>query len=64
VGGLVLRHLDAAAIKGPLVINDVVYAELSVGFERTEELDDLLDETGVALEEILNRAGFAVGRLV
>jgi hypothetical protein len=27
-------QVDAVAVKGPLVINDVVYAELSVGFER------------------------------
>jgi predicted nucleic acid-binding protein len=57
-----VRHLDAAAVKGPLVINDVVYAELSVGFERIEELDDLLDEAGVTLEEIPREALFLAGK--
>ena len=57
-----VRQLDAAAVKGPLVINDVVYAELSVGFERIEELDDLLDEAGVTLEEIPREAFFLAGK--
>jgi hypothetical protein len=54
-----IRHLDAAAVKGPLVI---VYAELSVGFERIEELDDLLDEAGITLEEIPREALFLAGK--
>jgi hypothetical protein len=57
-----VRHLDAAAVKGPLVINDVVYAELSVGFERIEELDDLLNEAGITLEEIPREALFLAGK--
>ena len=32
------RQLEAAAVRGPLLINDVVYAELSVGFLRVEEV--------------------------
>ena len=35
-------QLDACAAKAELCINPVVYAEVSVGFERIEELDDLL----------------------
>ena len=57
-----VRHLDAAAVKGSLIINDVIYAELSVGFERIEELDDLLDEAGVTLEEIPREALFLAGK--
>ena len=57
-----IRQLDAAAAKGPLVINDVVYAELSVGFERIEDLDALLDEAGVGLEEIPREALFLAGK--
>jgi predicted nucleic acid-binding protein len=57
-----VRQLDVAAVKGPLVINDVVYAELSVGFERIEELDDLLDEAGVTLEEMPREALFLAGK--
>jgi len=57
-----IRQLDAAAVKGPLVINDVVYAELSVGFERVEDLNALLDDAGVALEEIPREALFLAGK--
>jgi hypothetical protein len=39
-----VRQLDAAALKGPLAINDVVYAELSVRFSTIEAVEDLLDE--------------------
>ena len=35
-----IQQLDAAAIRGLLIINGVVYAELSVRFERIEDLDD------------------------
>jgi hypothetical protein len=34
-----LAKLKLAATRGPLLINDVVYAELSVGFGRIEDLD-------------------------
>lgn len=57
-----IRHLDASAVKGPLVINDVVYAELFVSFERIKELDDLLDEAGVTLEDIPGEALFLAGK--
>ncbi len=57
-----IRQLDGAAVKGPLIINDVVYAELSVGFDRIEDLDDLLDEAGIAMEEIPREALFLAGK--
>ena len=37
-----LRRLDAAAIRGPVLINAVVYAELSIGYARIEEVDKVL----------------------
>lgn len=58
-----IQQLDRAAVKGPLIINDVVYAELSVGFERIEELDDLLDEAGITLDEIPREALFLAGKV-
>ena len=58
-----IRQLDAAAVNGPLVINDVVYAELSVRFERIEDLDAVLEEAGIALEEIPRAALFLAGKV-
>ena len=57
-----IRQLDGAAVKGPLIINDVVYAELSVGFDRIEDLDGMLDEAGITMEEIPREALFLAGK--
>ncbi len=58
-----IRQLDAAALKGPLAINGVVYAELSVRFERIEALDALLDDSGIRLEKIPRAALFLAGKV-
>lgn len=58
-----IRQLDAAAVNGPLVINGVVYAELSVRFDRIEELDEVLNEAGITMEEIPRSALFLAGKV-
>lgn len=55
-------QLDAAALNGPLVINDIVYAELSVRFPTIEALDALLEETGIALLAMPRTALFLAGK--
>ncbi|CAA7626844.1 type II toxin-antitoxin system VapC family toxin [Magnetospirillum sp. UT-4] len=57
-----IRQLEAASVKGPLSINDVVYAELSVRFERIEALDDVLDEAGITLAQMPRAALFLAGK--
>jgi len=47
--GWSIGQLDVAALKGPLVINDIVYAELSVRFDAIEALDTVLNEVGLVL---------------
>jgi len=42
-----IHQLDVAALRGPLFINDIVYAELSVRFDAIEALDIVLDEAGL-----------------
>jgi predicted nucleic acid-binding protein len=37
------KALARCAEEGPLVINPLIYAEVSIGFDRIEELDDALD---------------------
>ena len=49
-------HLDLAALSGPLIINDIIYAEISARFESVEALDVLLEGMDIAMEEI-PRAG-------
>ncbi len=34
-----IERLETASIPGPLLINDVIYAELAVRYERIEYLD-------------------------
>ena len=58
-----IRQLDAAAVNGPLLINSVVYAELSVRFERIEDLDEVLAEAGITMEEIPRAALFLAGKV-
>jgi predicted nucleic acid-binding protein len=58
-----IRQLDAAAVKGPLTINSVVYAELSVRFGRIEDLDALLDEAAISMLDIPRSALFLAGKV-
>lgn len=58
-----IRQLDAAAIRGPLAINDVIYAELSVRFGTIEALDGLLDEARVEMASIPRPALFLAGKV-
>jgi predicted nucleic acid-binding protein len=58
-----LQQLDAASIRGPVVINTVVYAEFSVGYARIEELDAVLADAGIALLDIPRAALFLAGKV-
>lgn len=60
--GWSIRQLDAAALRGPLVINAVVYAELSVRFAAIEALDTVLDEAGVVWADLSRPALFLAGK--
>lgn len=58
---------SAAAIErcgdqGELMINPIIYAELAVGFERIEELDDAIPEPDWVRRPLPWSAGFLAGR--
>lgn len=55
-------QLEAAALRDDLAINAVIYAELSTGFRRIEEVDAMLDTTGLRLEPIPRPALFLAGK--
>ena len=56
------RQLEAAALRGPLVINDVIYAELSIRYRRIEQLESMLTAARIRLE-LVPRAGlFLAGK--
>jgi predicted nucleic acid-binding protein len=56
------RQLDRAAAQDELAINDIVYAELSVGYSRIEELDAMIREVGLVTAAIPRVALFLAGK--
>lgn len=57
-----LRQLDGAAVRGPLLINAVVYAEFSIGYARIEEIDRVLADAALELAEMPRAALFLAGK--
>lgn len=55
------EHLAQAFDHGPVLINPIVYAELSVGFDRIEDLEDALPDR-IEREDLPWEAGFLAGR--
>lgn len=49
-------QLDAASLADRMVINPVIYSELSIVFARIEELEAVVSEVGLAVEEIPREA--------
>lgn len=48
--------------EGRLVINPIVYAEVSTGFDRIEDLDDALPVADLVRESLPYDAGFVAGK--
>lgn len=57
-----LVALERALAEGVLVINDVIYAELSVGLETTVDTDAVLKSVDVILAPIQREALFLAGK--
>jgi predicted nucleic acid-binding protein len=55
-------QLDACAARSEMCINPIVYAEVSVGFERIEELDEALRPDVFTRLELPWEAGFLAGK--
>src|SRR5277367_2541843 len=45
-----IAQLEAATLRGPLLINDVIYAEVSARYRAIEDLEHMLAVAGIALE--------------
>jgi predicted nucleic acid-binding protein len=56
------RELAQALDRGRLVINPLVYAEVSTGFDRIEDLDDALPSREFDREALPFEAGFVAGK--
>lgn len=55
-------QLDACAARAKLCINPIIYAEVSVGFDRIETLDDALSDDAFARVDLPWEAGFLAGK--
>lgn len=55
-------QLDSAALTEVLIINPVIYAELSLAFRRIEELEAMLSRTGLRVEALPREALFLAGK--
>ena len=56
------RQLEIWALRGSLLVNPVIYAELSIAFDRIEDVDGLIDAVPAALVAIPPAALFLAGR--
>lgn len=57
-----LARLEEAALAGPILINDVVYAETSTRYARIEDLDSMLDLAMIKMAPIPRSALFLAGK--
>ncbi|RWA72624.1 type II toxin-antitoxin system VapC family toxin [Mesorhizobium sp.] len=58
-----LYQLEAASLDGPLLINDAVYAELAVRYERIEHLEAFVDGAGLKMTSMPRAALFLAGKV-
>ena len=55
-------QLERAALRGPLIINDVVYAEISTRFTSAEAVDSMLLDLSVDVAPMPRSALFLAGK--
>ena len=58
-----IAQLEAASLDGPLFINDVVYAELAVRYDRVEALEAFVEEAGLLMAPMPRAALFLAGKV-
>lgn len=57
-----VRQLRAQSQVHELLINPVIYAEVSLAFDSTETLDEVIGDMGLAFQELPRPALFLTGR--
>jgi predicted nucleic acid-binding protein len=57
-----LEQLEEAALQGPLLINDVIFAETSIGFPSIDVFEAALTDAGIAVAPIPRPALFLAGK--
>ena len=57
-----LARLEEAALAGPIYINDIVYAEASIRYERLEDFDEMLSQAIIEIAPTPRTALFLAGK--
>jgi predicted nucleic acid-binding protein len=57
------QQLETVSLTDSLAINAVIYSELSMAFERIEDLDAVIAEASLSLEPIPREALFLAGKV-
>lgn len=57
-----LARLEEASLAGPILINDIVYAETSIRYEQIEDLDAMLAQAGIEIAPTPPAALFLAGK--
>ena len=58
-----VSQLESVSLVGPMVINDVIYAELSIRYDTKERLDAFVEGTSLRIEPIPKPALFLAGKV-
>ena len=58
-----LDQFESASLAGPLLINDVVYAEFSARYDRIEDLEEFLAQAEIQMASIPRTALFLAGKV-
>ncbi|MDK4734721.1 type II toxin-antitoxin system VapC family toxin [Rhizobium sp. CNPSo 3490] len=58
-----IAQLEAASIEGPLLINDVVYAELAVRYDRIEALEAFVEQAALEMTPMPRSALCLAGKV-
>lgn len=61
--GWSIEQLENASLRGPLLINDIIYAELAVRYERIEDLDAFVAEAQLVLVPFSRAALFLAAKV-
>lgn len=58
-----VRQLERCSEEGALLINPIIYAEVSIGFERIEELEIQVRSMGLKFQALPREALFLAGKV-
>lgn len=57
------RQLEECAEEFPLIINPIIYSEVSIGFKKIEELEEILPDSIFKKEPLPWEAAFLAGKM-